>query len=132
MRFGLGGKISYKPYSNIHTIIFLDELFFNDASGKRIQKLSLVNSKAFFFAVRQNLSIVIKFLVSGLRIYSDCYRLQNKAGHQVFLGEYNAPDDFKCIWEKPLKTTPSWHAENLAPKVALERLFIFKKKLNVT
>ncbi|WP_178986555.1 DNA adenine methylase [Winogradskyella helgolandensis] len=53
-------------------------------------------------------------------------RQQSKAGHQVFISEYNAPDDFKCVWEKPAKTTFSWHAKNLAPKVALERLFVFE------
>ena len=68
-----------------------------------------------FFAARQNLSVVIKFLVSGLRIYWDFYRRKYKAGHAVFLGENKVPDDFKCIWENPLKTAPSWHAENLAP-----------------
>ena len=52
-------------------------------------------------------------------------RQQSKAGHQVFISEYNAPDDFTCIWEKGSKTTFSWHAENLSTKVALERLFVF-------
>ena len=53
-------------------------------------------------------------------------RQQSKEGHQVFISEYNAPDDFKCVWEKPAKTTFSWHAENLSTKVALERLFVFR------
>ena len=53
-------------------------------------------------------------------------RQQSKDGHQVFISEYNAPDDFKCIWEKDAKTTFSWHAENLSTKVALERLFVFE------
>jgi DNA adenine methylase len=57
----------------------------------------------------------------------DWCRQQSKAGHQVFISEYNAPDDFKCIWEKGAKTTFSWHAENLSTKVALERLFVFGK-----
>ena len=57
----------------------------------------------------------------------DWCRQQSKAGHQIFISEYNAPDDFKCIWEKGAKTTFSWHAENLSTKVALERLFVFGK-----
>ncbi|WP_299121675.1 DNA adenine methylase [uncultured Winogradskyella sp.] len=52
-------------------------------------------------------------------------RQQSKAGHQVFISEYNAPEDFNCIWEKDAKTTFSWHAENLSTKVALERLFVY-------
>lgn len=25
-------------------------------------------------------------------------------GHKVFISEYNAPDDFECVWEKPKKS----------------------------
>ncbi len=59
-------------------------------------------------------------------IFWDWCRQQSKAGHQVFISEYNAPEDFKCIWEKPAKTTFSWHAENLSTKKSTERLFVFK------
>lgn len=54
-------------------------------------------------------------------------RQQSKAGHQLFVSEYNAPEDFNCIWEKPAKTSFSWHADNLPAKMSLERLFIYKK-----
>ena len=53
-------------------------------------------------------------------------RQQSKAGHQVFISEYKAPEDFTCIWEKGAKTTFSWHAENLAPKESVERLFVYQ------
>lgn len=52
-------------------------------------------------------------------------RQQSKAGHQVFISEYNAPEDFKCIWEKPAKTSFSWHADNLPAKKSVERLFVY-------
>ncbi|MCC1483310.1 DNA adenine methylase [Winogradskyella immobilis] len=52
-------------------------------------------------------------------------REQSKAGHQVFISEYNAPEDFKCIWEKGAKTTFSWHAKNLSTKESVERLFVY-------
>jgi len=55
----------------------------------------------------------------------DWCRQQSKAGHQVFISEYNAPEDFKCIWEKGAKTTFSWYAENLSTKESVERLFVF-------
>lgn len=54
-------------------------------------------------------------------------RQQSKAGHQVFISEYNAPEDFKCIWEKPAKTSFSWHADNLPAKKSIERLFVYKR-----
>lgn len=46
-------------------------------------------------------------------------------GHDVFISEYNAPDDFVCVWERKLKTT-------LRPgkvKRAIEKLFIHKSQL---
>ncbi|MBL85577.1 MAG: adenine methyltransferase [Winogradskyella sp.] len=52
-------------------------------------------------------------------------RQQSKLGHQVFISEYNAPEDFKCIWEKPAKTSFSWHVDNLPAKKSLERLFVY-------
>ena len=52
-------------------------------------------------------------------------REQSKAGHQVFISEYNAPNDFKCIWEKPSKTSFSWHTDNLPAKKSVERLFVY-------
>ena len=34
-------------------------------------------------------------------------REKTKEGHKVFVSEYNAPKDFKCIWEKEIsKTNP--------------------------
>ncbi|MDN3491412.1 DNA adenine methylase [Winogradskyella bathintestinalis] len=56
----------------------------------------------------------------------DWCRKQSNAGHQIFISEYNAPKDFKCIWEKGSKTTFSWHAENDSTKESVERLFVFK------
>ena len=52
-------------------------------------------------------------------------RQQSKAGHSVFISEYNAPEDFECIWEKPAKTSFSWHADNIPVKQSIERLFVF-------
>ncbi|APY08323.1 hypothetical protein BWZ20_08430 [Winogradskyella sp. J14-2] len=56
----------------------------------------------------------------------DWCRQQSKAGHQLFVSEYSAPEDFNCIWEKPAKTSFSWHADNLPAKKSVERLFVFE------
>lgn len=32
-------------------------------------------------------------------------REKTKEGHNVFVSEYNAPEDFKCIWKKEVTTT---------------------------
>lgn len=46
-------------------------------------------------------------------------------GHKVFVSEYNAPDDFVCIWERELKTTMNPDTT----KRAVEKLFIHKSQL---
>jgi glycogen debranching enzyme len=38
------------------------------------------------------------------RFYNWCRDMKSK-GHIVFVSEYWMPDDFICVWEKPVKTT---------------------------
>ena len=45
-------------------------------------------------------------------------REKSKEGHSVFISEYNAPIDFKCIWQKEL---PNTHPKQ--KKTSIERLF---------
>lgn len=46
-------------------------------------------------------------------------------GHKVFVSEYNAPDDFVCIWQGKLKTC----INQTITKDATEKLFIHKSQL---
>lgn len=41
-------------------------------------------------------------------------------GHKVYISEYQAPDDFICIWEKPLRNSMT------PDKKATEKLFIYE------
>lgn len=43
-------------------------------------------------------------------------------GHQVFISEYNAPDDFECIWSKEIQSGLNTNST----KKGIERLFVFK------
>ena len=52
-----------------------------------------------------------------------CREMSGK-GHQVFVSEYNAPDDFECVWSKDVKVS-------IRPTKTLlqtEKLFKFHKK----
>ena len=40
-------------------------------------------------------------------------------GHSVFISEYNAPDDFECVWQSELKT----NMDASFMKIAVEKLF---------
>lgn len=46
-----------------------------------------------------------------------------KEGHTVFVSEYNAPDDFKCIWEKDVITNINAYNNNNKDKKRVEKLF---------
>ena len=44
----------------------------------------------------------------------------NKQGHKVFVSEYNAPEDFKCVWEKEINSSLT---KDTGSKKATEKLF---------
>lgn len=45
-----------------------------------------------------------------------------KEGHQVYISEYNAPKDFKCIWEKEVNSSLT---KDTGSKKATEKLFVY-------
>jgi len=47
-------------------------------------------------------------------------RDMTKKGHTVFISEYNAPDDFECMWEKEVKTILN---KNSQSDIRIEKLF---------
>ena len=54
----------------------------------------------------------------------DWCRLKYDEGHSVFISEYNAPDDFVCIWQKEISSS----GNKITDKVlsATEKLFVLK------
>ena len=53
----------------------------------------------------------------------DWCRGMAKQGYRLYVSEYNAPDDFKCIWEKEITVTLAKDSNN---KKATEKLFIYE------
>ncbi len=54
-----------------------------------------------------------------------CEEMVNK-GHQVFVSEYNAPENWDCIWEQPIRN--GLNNRNIDyNKVPTEKLFVFAK-----
>ena len=53
----------------------------------------------------------------------DWCRKMSKYGHQVFISEYNAPEDFECIWQKDVKSSLSANGEIGGNKISTEKLF---------
>ena len=57
-----------------------------------------------------------------LEFWQWCRDMSEK-GHKVFISEYNAPSDFKCVWEKKVNTAIN-HEKT---KKATEKLFTLQK-----
>lgn len=50
----------------------------------------------------------------------DWCRLMGDRGRIIFVSEYNAPDDFECVWQKEIKTSLT---KNTGSKTGIEKLF---------
>ena len=48
-------------------------------------------------------------------------------GHYVFVSEYNAPDDFECVWEKTANSSLRSNESITGSKTSVEKLFTYNK-----
>jgi len=53
-------------------------------------------------------------------------RTMSKRGHKVFVSEYEAPKDFKCVWSKEVYNTID---KNTSGKKGIEKLFIYNMEV---
>ncbi len=76
---------------------------------------------------------------SGVRGYKDridhdvfweWVRVLVSKGHTVFVSEYSAPTDFKCVWEKIAKSSISANGVTGGSKESVEKLFTLIKGEN--
>lgn len=58
-------------------------------------------------------------------LFWDWVRTKSKQGHKVYVSEYNAPDDFVCVWEKKTKSQLATNGVIKNSKLSTERLFIY-------
>jgi len=56
----------------------------------------------------------------------DWVRKTTLKGNKVFISEYNAPDDFVCVWSKETKSSLSANGVSGGNKTSVERLFKYK------
>lgn len=59
-------------------------------------------------------------------VFWDWIRGISEAGHQVFVSEYSAPDDFECLYTKEVKSSLSANGTVGGSKSSTEKLFKFK------
>lgn len=56
-------------------------------------------------------------------------RCKTIEGHTVFVSEYNAPDDFTCVWQQEVKSSLSANGKSGGSKVSVEKLFVYKPQI---
>ena len=61
-------------------------------------------------------------------LFWDWCREKSKQGHKVYISEYNAPDDFVCVWQKNAVSTLGANGETGDTKHSTERLFVLGGK----
>jgi DNA adenine methylase len=50
-------------------------------------------------------------------------------GHQVFVSEYIAPEDFICVWSQEVKSSLSANGKSGESKSSIEKLFVHKSQV---
>ena len=55
--------------------------------------------------------------------FFDWCREQTKRGNVVFVSEYEAPEDFECVWQQEVKSSLSANGTSGGNKVSVEKLF---------
>lgn len=56
----------------------------------------------------------------------DWCRLKKQDGHNIFISEYSAPDDFVCVWQKEVQSQLSANGKYGGTKKSIEKLFTLK------
>lgn len=56
--------------------------------------------------------------------FYDWCREKSREGNNIYISEYNMPDDFKCIWQKEICSSLT---QNTGAKKGIEKLFTFPK-----
>lgn len=52
-----------------------------------------------------------------------------KEGHKVFISEYNAPEDFVCVWQQEVKSSLSANGKSGGNKISVEKLFVHEEQI---
>lgn len=87
---------SYKAYKPVNSLVYCDPPY----QGTTGYKTESFDHEEFFYWCRET----------------------SKNGNLVYVSEYNAPDDFKCVWQGEVKTNFASRRES-ATHIAVEKLF---------
>lgn len=60
-------------------------------------------------------------------LFWDWCRNMSKLGHNIYISEYNAPDDFECVWSKQIASVLDKKGTNKKPIEKLFTLMVLQK-----
>ena len=102
---------------------------------KNIKKVQFKHSSYDELEIPSNSIIYCDPPYDGTTQYKDSFdsskfwqwcREKANQGHQVFISEYNAPDDFECLWQQEVKSSLSANGIAGGNKVSVEKLFTYR------
>lgn len=101
--------------------------------SKKLQGVHFIQSSYQNLEIPQNSLIYCDPPYEGTTKYKDSFnhkefwgwcRKKDREGYIVFISEYNAPNDFECVWEKEIVSSLT---QNTGSKTGVERLFKIRK-----
>lgn len=104
---------------------------------KNINGIKFYNKNYFELEIPPNSIIYCDIPYQGTTKYKDDFdyvkfwewcRTMSISGHNVYTSEYNAPDDFECIWQKEATSSLSANGKIGGNKISIEKLFIYKNE----
>lgn len=60
-------------------------------------------------------------------VFWEYARIISNEGHSVYISEYEAPEDFECIWQRKYQSSLSSNGEVGGSKISVEKLFKLKQ-----
>lgn len=60
-------------------------------------------------------------------VFWEYARIISNEGHSVYISEYEAPEDFECIWQRKCQSSLSSNGEIGGSKISVEKLFRLRK-----
>ena len=99
-----------------------------------LQGVKFITSSYFNLYIPENSIIYCDPPYEGATKYKDKFdhvsfwhwcRNKSKQGHAVFISEYNAPNDFECVWQKEIVSSLT---KKTGAKKGIEKLFKYRGK----
>jgi DNA adenine methylase len=101
-----------------------------EKQSKKLQEIKLINESYQNIEIPENSLIYCDPPYTKTTKYKDNFnhdefwqwcREKHKEGHTIFISEYEAPNDFKCIWQKEINSSLT---KNTGAKKGIEKLFV--------